>query len=568
MKKYILGVHPGHNAAAIIGEQHSGVEYAIQEERLNGEKNYWGFPVKSIQACLDHAGIQANEVAQVVVGSQQNFMRYHSREDVIASYKRQDSLGGKVRQRFLMPMALKLMPKYGQKELLESLEKLGFMEGKISFFDHHTSHAATAYFGLRKNIEEDYLVLTCDGSGDDLCASVRVMGPGGKDEVVATTQWNNSLGALYSWTTYRMGFVPLEHEYKLMGMAPYTQEKYAAEVRDIYRQFLGLDSSGLKFQRKTSKRVSDSSRDIFQRLDGKRFDAICGGLQMFTEELLAEWAANAVKATGVRKVLAAGGVFMNVKANKIIAELPEVEYFEAFPSCGDETLPFGAYYQYVQQTAGDEAVKGLKHYYLGDAIPTDKAEAAIKEFGYTYEKPENMADRVAELLVSGQPVARASGGMEYGARALGNRSILADPSNQDVVRVINQMVKKRDFWMPFAPMMAKEHSHENIQNQKALDSPYMMMTFDSKENFKDMIAAVQNADLTCRAQLLTQEQNPEMYAIVDAFRQKTGRSVVLNTSFNLHGFPIARTAEDALYILKNSGLEYLIVGEFLVKKNR
>ena len=567
MKQYILGVHAGHNSAATIGAMDSGILYAAQEERFTGEKNYWGFPEKAIQACLDHVGIGAAEVHQVVVGSQQNFIRYHSREDVIESYRRQDTLGGKVRQRFLMPMALKLMPKYGQKELLEALEGTGIAADKVRFFDHHTSHAATAYYGLRKNNTDDYLVLTCDGSGDDLCASVRIMGPNGKNEVVATTQWNNSLGALYSWTTYRMGFVPLEHEYKLMGMAPYTQEKYAAEVRDVYRDFLGLDKTGLSFQRKTTKRVSDSSRDIFQRLDGKRFDAICGGLQMFTEELLAEWAANAVKATGVKKVLAAGGVFMNVKANKVIAEQAEVEYFEAFPSCGDETLPFGAYYQYVQQEAGDDAVKGLSHFYLGDSVPAEAAKKAIADFGYTYEEPENMAERVAGLLVDGIPVARAAGGMEYGARALGNRSILADPSNQDVVRVINQMVKKRDFWMPFAPMMAKEYHTENIQNPKQLDSPYMMMTFDSKENFKDMIAAVQNADLTCRAQLLTQEQNPDMYAIVEAFRAKTGRSVVLNTSFNLHGYPIARTPEDALFILKNSGLEYLILGPYLVKKN-
>ena len=567
MSNWILGVHAGHNSGAMIGQLDSGILYAAQEERFTGEKNYWGFPSKAIKACLAYAGIEASEVEQIVIGSQQNFIRYHSREDVIESYRRQDTLGGKVRQRFLMPMALKLMPKYGQKELLEALQSEGFDGDKISYYDHHTSHAATAYYGLRKDIKEDYLILTCDGSGDDLSASVRVMGPNGKDEVVATTQWNNSLGALYSWTTYRMGFVPLEHEYKLMGMAPYTQEKYAAEVRDVYREFLGLDKTGLSFKRKTMKRVSDSSRDLFQRLDGKRFDAICGGLQMFTEELLAEWAANAVKATGVKKVLAAGGVFMNVKANKVIAELPEVEYFEAFPSCGDETLPFGAYYQYVQQKAGDEAVKGLSHFYLGDGIPEQEAESAIKKFGYAYEKPENMADRVSDLLIEGKPVARAAGGMEYGARALGNRSILADPSNLDVVRVINQMVKKRDFWMPFAPMMAKEYSAENIQNPKALDSPYMMMTFDSKENFKDMIAAVQNADLTCRAQLLTEDQNPDMYAIVEAFRQKTGRSVVLNTSFNLHGYPIARTAEDALFILKNSGLEYLILGPLLVKKN-
>ena len=169
-------------------------------------------------------------------------------------------------------------------------------------------------------------------------------------------------------------------------------------------------------------------------------------------------------------------------------------------------------------------------------------------------------------LAVGQPIARCAGPMEFGARALGNRSILADPGNQDVVRVINQMVKKRDFWMPFAPMMKKDKSHRYIVNDKQVDSPYMMMTFDTKENFKEFIAAVHNADLTCRAQLLTNEQNPEMYQIIDEFEKLTGKAVVLNTSFNLHGFPIARNAEEAMYIFDNSGLEYMQLGKFLITK--
>jgi carbamoyltransferase len=156
--------------------------------------------------------------------------------------------------------------------------------------------------------------------------------------------------------------------------------------------------------------------------------------------------------------------------------------------------------------------------------------------------------------------------MEFGARALGNRSILADPRSQDVVRVINRMVKKRDFWMPFAPMVKTERQLDYIQNPKGLRSPFMMMTFDTKENFRDLIAAVHNADLTCRAQILSREQNPPVYDILTAFEHRTGSGIVLNTSFNLHGYPIVRTAEDALGVLRDSGLEYLQVGNYLVHK--
>lgn len=564
MSKYILAIHAGHNASALIGTKDE-ILYAVQEERLTGEKNYWGFPEQSIKQCLQYLNITAADLEQVVVGRKQIIARYHSREDVMKSYARQDTWLGKIRQRLIMPLVLGFKKDYGQKDFLAKVQALEIDPSKVKFYDHHTSHATTAYYGLRKYVSEKYLVVTCDGSGDGLCATVRIMG-GGKSEVVATTHWNNSLGAIYSWATYRMGFVPLEHEYKLMGMAPYTSSAYAKEIRDIFYSFLDLDDTGLKFRRKVFKRISDSSQDIFAKLEGKRFDSICGGLQMFTEELLTRWIRNAVQKTGVKKVVAAGGVFMNVKANKVISELPEVEYFEAFPSCGDETLTFGAYYQYVAAQYGDEHVPTLKHFYTGDAIQEDDVLQTLKRFTYPYKKMNNVGKEIAEILAKGQPVARCSGGMEFGARALGNRSILADPGNQDVVRVINQMVKKRDFWMPFAPMMKKEKGDQYVSNAKQLDSPYMMMTFDTHSNFKELIAAVHNADLTCRAQMLEQKQNPEMYSIIDEFEKLTGKSVVLNTSFNLHGYPIARHAADAMFIFENSGLEYMQLGDYLVSK--
>lgn len=149
---------------------------------------------------------------------------------------------------------------------------------------------------------------------------------------------------------------------------------------------------------------------------------------------------------------------------------------------------------------------------------------------------------------------------------MGNRSILADPKSQDVVRVINRMVKKRDFWMPFAPMVKEERQHDYIKNPKHLRSPFMMMTFDTKENFRELIAAVHNADLTCRAQILSRGQNPQMHDIISAFERRTGGGIILNTSFNLHGFPIVRTAEEAIGVLRDSGLEYLQVGDYIVRK--
>jgi carbamoyltransferase len=182
------------------------------------------------------------------------------------------------------------------------------------------------------------------------------------------------------------------------------------------------------------------------------------------------------------------------------------------------------------------------------------------------EEPGDMADRVAELLADGQIVARASGKMEFGARALGSRSILADPINQDVVRVINRMIKKRDFWMPFAPVVRRQEAAAYFRNPKDLPSPYMMNTFDSTDRRTEFMAAVHNADLTARPQLLEDGQNPGYEAILDRFAQRTGRHVLLNTSFNLHGEPVVSGAADAVRVLLNSGLRYLVLGDLLVTK--
>jgi carbamoyltransferase len=562
---YTLAFHAGHNSSALIGDE-TGILYAIQEERLNQEKNYWGFPRLALRSCLEHVGATVADVKQIAYGGHQVFSRYHSRDDVIESYKRQETLRGKLRQRVVVPMVLAVRPDYGQRGLKKMLADEGMGSIPLVHYDHHLCHATSAYFGLRKSAERPYLVLSCDGSGDDQCASVSVMG-GGKLRMVAQTNWGNSLGAIYSWITYGMGFVPFEHEYKLMGMAPYASPSAARAAAQIFHRYLGLSGNGLSFRRKTLKRTSDVAGNLFEDLRGERFDHVCAGLQLFTEDILCEWTQHAVRATGVRDVLAAGGVFMNVKANKRISELPEVDSFEAFPSCGDETLPFGAFFLALRDQIGDAQVKGLSHFYLGDAPDEGQSLAAIQKSGYRHTKPESMAREVAELLASGHPVARCAGPMEFGARALGNRSILADPKDQDVVRVINRMVKKRDFWMPFAPMVLDRRQDDYIKNPKKLSSPYMMMTFDTRDNFRDLIAAVHNADLTCRAQILERPMNPAMYDIVEAFEAKTGRGVVLNTSFNLHGFPIVRTAEEALHVFRESGLEHLQIGDRLVHKN-
>ena len=161
---------------------------------------------------------------------------------------------------------------------------------------------------------------------------------------------------------------------------------------------------------------------------------------------------------------------------------------------------------------------------------------------------------------------RVAGRMEFGARALGNRSILADPANLDMVRLLNQAVKKRDFWMPFAPLMRNAVQDRYLKNPKRLAAPYMMQSFDTRANFGELIAAVHQADLTARAQLLRPSDNPELWRLLESFERRTGRGVLLNTSYNLHGFPIVRGPREALEVFQNSGLQHIALGPFLVGK--
>lgn len=561
-----LGVFDGHNAAAAVFCG-GGVQAVMQEERLTRVKNHFGPPNGAVAAVLELAGLTPADVDEVHFASgylstarppgymTQNFddryrtslrQRLHRAVAGTGPYRRR-----RTRQRMAERAAL--------------AQGWGLDPARVRFHDHHTAHAATAYHGLRRD-DDPYLVLTLDGGGDGLAGSVW-RGVGGELEQVSTIAQEDSLGEIYAVTTHLLGFTPLEHEYKLMGMAAYASPEYADRAAAVFARYLGLDPAApTRFQRRVPEPLSQLGPRLAVDLERLRFDTVCAGLQVFTERLLAAWVAACVRATGIGRVLGAGGVFMNVKANKVIGELEEVDCFEAFPSSGDESLTFGVCYTAARERG--EAIAPLAHCYLGNDISLAQGQEAATAAGsrVSVEEPQDMGRRVAELLADGEIVARAAGPMEFGARALGNRSILADPVHQDVVRVINQMIKKRDFWMPFAPVVLRERADAYFRNPKNLPSPYMMNTFDSTERRGEFMAAVHNADLTARPQLVEAGQNPGYEAILEHFGSLTGRHVLLNTSFNLHGYPIVSTAAEAVDVLLDSGLRRLVVGPLLVTK--
>ncbi len=566
MPKYVLGVHDGHNASAAILRD-GQLLFVVQEERLVGQKNFNGFPARSIEACLDFAGIESRDVNHVAfAGCRQTPTQLRS-YDQAAAARRDASLYGFARRLLGWYPIYTISTNLGWNERLDQAAKVGLRAENCQAYNHHLGHAATAYFGMRENPDDPYLIVTIDGIGDLDCATIYTAAKG-KLTLVASTPMGNSIGSIYGIVTGAMGFVPQEHEYKLMGMAPYASPKYAESAADRFRELIEVDTENLVFRRKTWEPTFCYPRRLLRLISGMRFDNICAGLQLVCEEVVTELVRAAIRKTGVRRVLCAGGVFMNVKANKRLMELPEVDHLGIVPSCGDESLSFGvAWYAHsLESAAAARAIPPLGSAFLGPDFGDDEAGEAVRASGHEWSRPAEIDLEVAKVLAAGHPVARCSGRIEFGARALGNRSILADPSNQDIVRIINRMVKKRDFWMPFAPVVRRENVAKYFINPKNFASPYMMLTFDTRENFREFIAAVHNADLTARAQILEESHNPGYYRILKHFEEITGRGVLLNTSFNLHGYPIVLGPRDALHVFDNSGLTYLTVGPYLVHK--
>jgi len=568
----VVGIHDGHTAAAALSID-GRVVAAVQEERFTRIKNWAGFPSLSVQWILQSNGLTPADVDAVVFNGLQ--MPYaKSREEILAEYERTGSLGTTLK-RFVKRTAVRTVRDDRRRaDRRKAAARFGFAPERIHFMDHHTAHAAGAYYGWGK-FDEPILVLTNDGAGDGLCATVSI-GEGGRLRRLAAVPESESIGNIYAMITFLMGMVPLEHEYKLMGMAPYASEKSSRQVYELFRSLMEFRADDpLVWERRNGCPETYYSYEFFrERLQLKRFDAVCGGLQLFTEDMLATWAQNAIRKTGIRKLALAGGCFMNVKANKIIMELPEVDDLWILPSCGDESSAIAAcWYWHAEHHAGRNGGPGtqpLQDVYLGPECTRADEERALQAFKadewLDVESEGDLEARAAQLLAQGQVVARSKGRMEFGARSLGNRAILADPTKPEVIRIINDMIKSRDFWMPFAPSMLEERAADYIVNPKHVAAPYMILCFDTTSRVADLPAAIHPYDRTARPQLLRREWNPDYHHLIREFERLTGRGVILNTSFNLHGFPIAYTPEDALGVLKNSGLEHLLLGHFLVHK--
>lgn len=552
---------------------------AVQEERFSRVKNHGGFPELCLKYLIEHYPDVMKNLDIIAFSDDKENCEFVTHTDLANQYHQRfenwamlpDEYNPTITQRiknkiqsFIVP---KEQPEQPEEKFRSYLEPLGVSPKQYTYVNHHVSHAAAAYLGLAKDWDKPYLVITLDGGGDGESATVSI-GQKGELKKIASTSSGISIGHIYSNITYLLGCKPHEHEYKIMGLAPYVPEKYGKQVKELLSKYIYLSKDGLSFEKSTEAKTSWLGKTLEKELRFHRFDNISSGLQQYTEDLILQWIKNCVKHTGIQDLLLSGGVFMNVKANMLIANLDEVNSVNVFPSCGDETNCFGsAFFEY---TKAEKKFPAFKEFTLG-AYASEDIEEAKEQYKdeCVFEKLDNPNKKAAELIAEGHIIARCSGQMEFGARALGSRSLIADPQNMEIVEEINYMIKQRDFWMPFAPAMlfedAQEYIHIPKTNQDYI-SPYMMFAFDSTDRYKELIAGLHRSDRTARAQIVHKDIYPGFHELISHFKAITGRSAVLNTSFNLHGYPIVTGAKDSIYILLNTTLKYLIVDEWLITK--
>ena len=576
----ILGVHPTHTATAVLMED-GRVLSMISEERINRVKEWYGMPKRAIAKVLEINETSPNEIDMVAINglsAPSNLSDYFNKSFNIqmAGFNAFKAIMPHrvIKNNWWVSPAVNFSNKLrNKKDIYSYFEKLGISKEKIIFIDHHTCHLYTCFMN-NEGRTNDMLILTLDAAGDGYCGTVNVV----KNSKLATIErinLYNSLGLLYSRITQYLNMKPTSHEYKVMGLAAYSKDKESEKVYNILRtKFMRIDKENPLRMENLSGAVNWEYLKEFEKyFKNTRFDHLAGGVQKLVEELVREWIINCVRKTGIRKVFCAGGVFMNVKANMKLAYEKEIDELFVFPSCGDESTALGAALYAYKMSCNKRGLEfkpaRLEDIYFGNDFSEEEIITAIGKYRgkIKAKKVKDVNKFVASLLAKGKIVARCSGKMEFGARALGNRSILAHPSKPMIIREINEAIKQRDFWMPFACTVLDKYEEEYMTNPKKVPDYYMMISFQTKEKAHNhLINGMHQYDLTARPQILKKKHNPDYYEIIEEFRKKTGIGGVLNTSFNIHGEPIVCTPEDAISTLVRSGLKNLIVGDYYITK--
>ncbi|MFX0202473.1 MAG: carbamoyltransferase [Candidatus Hodarchaeota archaeon] len=571
----ILGIADGMTAGVALIEN-GRIIFAAHEERLIREKMATGFPRQSISKVFEVTHTKPEEVDAVAVATINEFFAdpavgydgWLLREqtpfkEVILNISSTMSpiLGGWPLFKQSYYNIKSLLTRRRRKEIAHLLRRDWELECPIRFIDHHYAHACSAYFtsGL-----VEATVITMDGAGDHSSSHIYVVKDGHFQKL-----WNldsfDSIGNYYAYITHICGFKAQKHEGKITGLAAYGQPIYT----DILKQFTAYDKGSI---RNTGKVYYWSAVRAIERALPKPFkrEDLASSMQEILEEEVCAYAQYWTEKTRCGDLALAGGVFANVKLNQRIHELENVRSIFIHPGMGDEGLAVGAALGlYYEMAPSPQAISGgyrLKNVYFGPCYSDNEIKAEIDAAGLEAEYINDIEVRIAKLLSEGFVVGRFDGGMEYGPRALGNRSILYQATDPTVNDWLNKNLKRTEF-MPFAPVTLKEFEDQCYENMDGARYPakFMTITFDCTPWMKKTCPAVVHVDGSARPQIIEREVNPSYYKIVDEYRKITGLPTIINTSFNMHEEPIVCTPFDSIRSFKMGHLDYLAIGHFLLK---
>jgi carbamoyltransferase len=463
------------------------------------------------------------------------------------------------------------------REVFAALQRLGIDPGKVRFMpvEHHLAHASSAY---HLSGHRDAAIMSVDGVGE-YCTTWFGHGEGGNIHCLKQFYSPDSLGGLYGAVTEFLGFEMLDGEFKVMGMAPYgdagkidVSPLLEWNERDFRVNTRLVNCIGSRRHKRDGKGTYFSPRLIDMwgpARDGDEIDEpyvhVAAAVQRQLEQVLLALTKHYLGAhiARTKRLCYAGGVALNVKANqRLIAQLPPGGELFVQPAASDSGTALGAA-TYAAHQLGD-TIQPMEHAYLGPEYTPEEIEAVLRKRGVAYERCTSITDAAADLLARGEVVSWFQGRMEFGPRALGNRSILGNPASRGVADMINAQIKYRERWRPFCPSLLDEVAAEILQTPHP--SPYMTFTFDAAPAWKSRIPEVVHEDGTLRAQVVTPSSNPRYHELLKKFQHRTGIPVLLNTSLNRRGEPMVCSPDDALNMFFGSDLRILAVGDFLVRK--
>jgi carbamoyltransferase len=430
----------------------------------------------------------------------------------------------------------------------------------VEFFSHHFAHAAAAYYASGY---KDALVVTLDGAGDGHSSHVYDVKDGRWERLHAVPAFD-SLGCFYAYATELCGFKAGKHEGKVTGLAAHGQPIY----REIFDRHIQYNNGTMKNVTGVFRQAALAKLKAELPSDFKRED-LAASVQSLSEYITSSYVAHWAKRAGQRNVAVAGGVFANVRINQHVHEVDGVDSVFVYPAMSDEGIAAGAAlvkWSLAERKNLPPQSKAFDHVYLGASFSDKEIAEALDAKGVDYTQPSNLESEVARLLSEGNVVARFAGRMEYGPRALGNRSILYRPDDPSVNDWLNALLSRTEF-MPFAPATAAEDADRcYVGADGAMDTArFMTITFDCKDEMKRLCPGVVHIDGTARPQIVYESDNPSYYRIIREYQQLTGLPSIVNTSFNLHEEPIVCTPDDAVRAFLLGHLEVLAIGPFIAR---